>query len=342
MGILVNKAFGMSKRTVLFTFPILLIVGIYFLGPSPSSPKYALSMSAVPQDAEGLEKYVIDIESKHKVKPDNEARIIWNDSFQRKTEYSVIYLHGFSASQEEGDPIHTDFARRYGANLYLARLADHGIDTTEQLLYFTPDRLWESAKEALAIGRALGEKVIVMSTSTGGTVALMLAAEYPDTVHALVNLSPNIEINNPTAFLLNNPWGLQIARQVIGGDYQVINYNEDRKRYWNDRYRIESITQLQELIETKMNRATFEKVKAPSLTVYYYKDEQHQDPTVKVSAMLEMNKQLGTPDDMKLTVPIPEAGAHVVGSYLVSKDLKSVEKAVNQFAERKLGMQPVR
>src|SRR5258708_7415518 len=77
----------------------------------------------------------------------------------------------------------------------------------------------KSAKEALAIGRQLGNKVILMGTSTGGTFALQLAATYPDQVAALVLLSPNIAINDPNAWLLNNHWGLQIAHLVTGGNY---------------------------------------------------------------------------------------------------------------------------
>lgn len=331
----------MSRRFVFFTFPILLLVGVYFLGPAPAAPKFDNSMPAVPTDPVELEAYIQQNESRHKVKPDNGARIIWNDSSRTKTEYSVIYLHGFSASQEEGNPVHVDFARKFGCNLYLPRLADHGIDTTEQLLYFSADRLWATAKEALAIGSAIGDKVILMSTSTGGTVALMLAAEFPDDVYGLINMSPNIEINDPNAFLLNNPWGLQIARLVKGGDYQIINYNADRQKYWNEKYRLESLTQLQELIEQKMNESTFAKVTQPSLTLYYYKDEEHQDPTVKVSAMLKMNEELGTPDPLKQAIAIPDAGAHVMGSHLVSKDLESVEKAINEFAERILNMKAI-
>ncbi len=330
-----------SKRFILITFPILLLLGVYFLGPEPATPKFDSVMPVMPTEPGQLEYYIKSNEAEHRVKPDNEARIVWFDSAKRKTEYSLVYLHGFSASQEEGDPIHNEFARRYGCNLYLARLADHGIDTTEQLLYFTPDRLWESAKEALAIGKAIGDKVIVMSTSTGGTVALMLAAQYPEDVFALINMSPNIAINNPTAFLLNDPWGLQIARMVIGGDNQVIDYPPARQQYWNGKYRLESLTQLEELLERKMNKETFQKVKQPSLTLYYYKDEEHQDPTVKVSAMLTMNEQLGTDPSKKRAVAIPGAGAHVIGSHLVSKDLEAVTNAANQFAEEVLGMKPI-
>ncbi|MFZ1807781.1 MAG: alpha/beta hydrolase [Cyclobacteriaceae bacterium] len=330
----------MSKRFVFISFPILLIAGIYFLGPAPQKPKFDPEMPAVPNEANGLESYINSKETRHNVKPDNEARIVWLDSTRQKTEYSVVYLHGFSASQEEGDPVHTNFAKKFGCNLYLPRLADHGIDTTEQLLYFTADRLWESSKEALAIGRAIGDKVILVSTSTGGTMALMLAAQYPDDVHALINMSPNIEINNSTAYLLNNPWGLQIARMVVGSDYQEINYKPERLPYWNAKYRLESLTELEELLEDRMNAKTFSKVTQPTLTLYYYKDEEHQDPTVKVSAMLRMNEELGTPADLKETIAIPAAGAHVIGSYLVSEDLESVEKAINTFAEQKLGLKP--
>jgi esterase/lipase len=326
-------------RKILFSLPVLLII-IYFAGPAPSKPQWSTVMPVVPQEPAALEQYVADQESKHKIKPGNDARIVWFDSTKKKTEYSVVYLHGFSASREEGNPIHTDFAKKFGCNLYLSRLADHGIDTTEQLLNFTTDRFWESAKEALAIGKAIGEKVIVMSTSTGGTVALVLAADFPDDVHALINMSPNLAINDPNAWILNNHWGLQIARKVVGSDYNDVHFDSIRQKYWNGRYRMEATVQLQEMIESKMNKDTFKKVLCPSLTLYYYKNEKEQDPTVKVSAMLEMNKELGTPEPFKQTVAIPEAGGHVIGSYVVSKDLKSVEREVNKFAMEKLKMTP--
>jgi esterase/lipase len=326
----------MKRKLIFITFPIILLVGIYFLGPEPAKPKYDPLMPTVPQTPDELEKYVAHQESKHKLKPDNEARIVWADSAKKKTEYSVVYIHGFSASQEEGNPVHRDFARKFGCNLYLARMADHGIDTVDQLLHFTPDRWWASSKEALAIGKAIGEKVIIMSTSTGGTMALMLAAEYPQDIFALMNMSPNIAINDSKAWIANNPWGLQIARLVFGGKSRIFPKDSIVQRYWNDSYRLESVGQLQELLESKMNAETFAKVKCPSLTLYYYKNEREQDPQVKVSAMLDMNRQLSTPDDFKEIVAIPNAGAHVLGSPLISKDVPSVEAAIEKFAVDKL------
>lgn len=328
----------MKRKLIILTFPIVLLFGIYFLGPEPNQPKFDTTMPPVPQQADELEKYVANQESKHKIKPDNEARIVWADSAKKKTEYAIVYLHGFSASQGEGDPVHRNFAKKFNCNLYLARMSDHGIDTVDQLLYFTPDRWWASSKEALAIGKAIGEKVIVMSTSTGGTTALMLAAQYPQDVFALINMSPNIAINDPSAWLLNNPWGLQIARMVIGGKERTTSKDPEQSKYWSTTYRLESLTQLEELLEEGMTKDTFQKIKCPSLTLYYYKNEQEQDPTVKVSAMQEMNKQLGTAEDLKIMVAIPNAGGHVLASPIVAKDIPAVEAAAEKFALEKLKM----
>jgi pimeloyl-ACP methyl ester carboxylesterase len=325
-----------SKRFIKITFPVLVILAIYFLGPMVASPVYDLAMPTVPATGNELEAYVAGREKLHVLKPDNDARIVWVDSAKQKTEYAVVYLHGFSASQMEGDPVHRRFAKDFGCNLYLSRIADHGVDTTESLQLFTADRAWNSAKEALAIGNAIGEKVILVSTSTGGTLALKLAAEYPDRVYSLINLSPNIAINNPAAFLLNNPWGLQIARMVMGGKYRLTGANAEKSKYWNGKYRLESVVQLEELVESSMTNETFSRVKQPSLTLYYYKNEKEQDPEVKVSAMIEMNKALATPDSLKVEKSIPTAGAHVIGGSLASKDIESVYREMKQFAIDKL------
>lgn len=329
------------KRLLYIGIPILGLAIAYLAGPKPKKPKFDKRLQTLLATPQQLEALIRAKEQQHKVKPDNEARIVWADSIQKKTEYAVVYLHGFSASQMEGDPVHRRFAKEFGANLYLARLADHGIDTTETLLNFTADRFWESAKEALSIGRAIGDKVILVTTSTGGTVGLMLAAEYPDDVHALINMSPNIAINDPAAFLLNDPWGLQIARTVLGSRYREWIADPKRMQYWNNKYRIEALVELEQLVEHGMNKETFERVKQPCLTLYYYKDEAHQDPEVKVSAMLEMHEQLGTPAELKQITAIPNAGAHVLGSSLTSKDVEGVYAVMEKFAIDKIGMKKV-
>jgi pimeloyl-ACP methyl ester carboxylesterase len=327
-----------SKKPVLLLTILASLLAAYWLGPQPNAPVYNFELPSIPGEPKALEQYINDNEARHKLKPNNEARIIWADSAKRKTEYAVVYLHGFSASQMEGDPVHRNFASHFGSNLFLARLADHGIDTVEALLNFSAIRFWNSAKEALSIGNQIGEKVILISTSTGGTVALMLAAHFPDQIYALINLSPNVALRDPAAFLLNNPWGLQIARNVMGGNYREWIANSERVNYWNNKYRLESLVQLEELIETTMKEETFARIHQPVLSLYYYKNEEEQDPEVSVPAILEMHKLLGTPEPMQQAIAMPNTGAHVLGSPLVSNDVAGVYREMIKFAEEKLGM----
>jgi len=50
--------------------------------------------------------------------------------------------------------------------------------------------------------------------------------------------------------------------------------------------------------------------------------------------MLEMFDQLGTPDSLKVKVAFPDAGDHVIGSSLLSKSYRDVEKEVLKFAQK--------
>jgi esterase/lipase len=330
----------MGKKIFLLT-PVILVI-IYLAGPAPHTPLYQKQLPAVPSAPTSLEKYVSEQESVHKLKPDNEARIVWyNDSLKQKTHYAIVYLHGFSASQGEGEPTHRQIAKEFGCNLYLSRLAEHGIDTTDTMINFTADKFWESAKQAYAIGRQLGDTVILMGTSTGGSLALMLAATYPE-VGALILYSPNIEINDPNAWVLDRHWGLQVARMVTKSNY--ITSKDQRpgyKQYWNPPYRIEAAVELQELLSTSMTKSNFKKVHQPALVLYYYKDEVHQDSVVKVSAIQTMFRELGTEAEFKKEEAVPGAGDHVIGSYIKSKDLETVRNDTERFLEEVMKLKKV-
>jgi pimeloyl-ACP methyl ester carboxylesterase len=195
------------RKKWLLTIPVILVI-LYFAGPAPSKPVYSVDLPLVPEAPAAIGQYIHLQESAHKLKPENEAQVVWaNDSLKQVTNYCIVYLHGFSASQMEGDPVHRNIAAEFGCNLYLSRLSEHGIDTTEQLLNLTADNYWESAKQALAIGKKLGRKVILIGSSTGGSLAIQLAGTFPHDVDALILLSPNIAINDPFAWILNNHWG---------------------------------------------------------------------------------------------------------------------------------------
>ncbi len=312
----------------------LILTVVYWFGPKVAAPDMDETLPEVSSHLKTLELEIANSEAGFKnMKPDNEARIVWFDSIPKKTPYSIVYLHGWSASQEEGDPIHLNTAKRYGCNLYLPRLAGHGLYEEEPMLNLTADQVIGSAKEAIAIAKQLGEKVIIMATSTGGTLALHLAGGDAD-IAALLLYSPNIEIYDANAKLLTKPWGLELAKLVKGGDYHEFDTTIDLKnRYWTTKYHLEALTHLQAMVDYTMTDETFQEVTQPVFLGYFYKNDTVQDNVVSVPAMLKMFDALGTPSDKKIKVAFPNAGDHVMTSYVSSKDLESVQKETNIFME---------
>jgi len=180
----------------------------------------------------------------------------------------------------------------------------------------------------------------LMGCSTGGTNALQLSALEPEMVNGIILLSPNIELYDPAAWILNNHWGKQVAEMVLGSSYREIkdDTREKFRQYWNSRYRVESLVQLEEMLETSMKTSTFEKVKQPLLLLYYYRDDDNQDKVVKVSAMLKMFESLGTAAASKREIAMLKTGNHVIGSPFKSKDAEGVQKEVEKFMEETMGL----
>ena len=328
------------KRFLLIV--ILLAIIVYLLGPKPPKPELNKDLPSLSASVANIETFVEHKEAAFSIKPDNESRIIWaNDSVKERTDYCVLYLHGFSASWYEGNPAHERFAQHFGYNLYIPRLHDHGLVTEDPLIDMTPDKLYKSAKEALMVARSLGRKVIIMSTSTGGTLGLKLAADFPEYVDGLIMYSPNIKVNNCAMFLLSKPWGLQIARKVMDGKYRVTNddFESEDCKYWNCKYRVEALVYLQQLVEATMTKETFNRVTVPVFLGYYYKDEDHQDETVRVDAMLDMFDELGTLPDQKVKKAFPEAGDHVIGCVLTSGSVDEVITETIRFGEGIMGLE---
>ncbi|MCB0689820.1 MAG: alpha/beta hydrolase [Saprospiraceae bacterium] len=328
----------MKKIFKYFIFFILGVSALFMVGPRASS--VLLDPTITSRTMEDLQLHLQAEQTSDLIKPDNEAMVYWADSIGIKTDYALVYLHGFSASRGEGDPIHLEFARRYHMNAYLARLDQHGLNESDALLKLTPENLLQSAKEAIAYGKLLGNKVIVMSCSTGGTLAIYLASQNPSWVDGLICYSPNIDTYNQATHLLDGPWGKQILQLIEGGKYHGWEDSDDVKKFWSTRYRNEALIDLRQLLDATMRPETFHEVKQPFLLLYYYKSEEEQDQTVSVPAMLQMYDQLGTPPDLKAKFAVPKAGHHVLASKYHSKDLETVRKYTFDFAENVLHLSP--
>jgi esterase/lipase len=318
---------------------LIILVLTYFLGPKPAAPilKSEASWTSIPDSVQHIQTFVDSVEALNKnIKENNQGRVIFADSLQpKKTKLVFLYVHGFSASQMEGDPVHRDLAKAFGANLVLARVADHGEKTSEHLMEnLTADEMYQSVENYYAIAKKLGEEVVILGTSFGGAMSLKLCQNHPE-IKALILYGPCIKIKDPAAEIVDNPWGLQIARLILKGESRTIeSKNPLHNQYWSLHYRIEGIIAMQNFLTHSMNKETFAGVKTPVYLTYYYKDEQQQDDVVSVDAMREMFPQLGTPDSLKKEEAFPLSGYHVMTSPILGKHVEIVTQKSIEFLEK--------
>ncbi len=318
------------------------LVVFYLLGPKKPIPKLDASPTPLSISIDEVADYVQQQEAAiPNIKPDNASQLVWYaDSLQQQTPYSVVYLHGYSASPEEGAPIHLEIAKRYGANFYAPRLFGHGLQSENPMLDVTPEKLLASAKEAIAIGKIIGKKVILVTCSTGSTLGLFAAQNDAD-IAGHILYSPNIDVYDSRSELLIKPWGLQIARQVFGGNFREFEANEEVRKYWVHRYRLEGVIALKLLVKATMKEETFKNITQPLFVGYYYKNEEEQDKAISVARILEMYEQLGTPANQKEKMAFSTVGAHVLASKYWSKDLDTVRNTTFRFIEEKMGIRPI-
>lgn len=195
----------------------------------------AFDAASLPEDLDG---WLAAREAAHSdLRPNSAKQIVWAGEVGRKTPLAVVYIHGFSANREEIRPVPDDVAAALGANLFLTRLAGHGRSGPAMAEATAHDWL-EDMAEAMAIGRRLGDRVLVIGTSTGGTLAT-LAATDPDLsqgMAGLVLVSPNFRPRNPMAFILDLPLAPVWAPWVAGREAGFTPRNEGQAANWTTSY----------------------------------------------------------------------------------------------------------
>lgn len=259
--------------------------------------------------------------------------ITWAEPAAREsTPISLVYLHGFSADRHEVEPLITDLARDLGANAYFARLSGHGRDGIALGEVSVADWLAD-ASEAVAVGGRIGERVVVLGTSTGGTLALWAAAqpEAAERVAALVLISPNLGVRDPSARVLTWPWGGVLARAVVGPERCFEPATPDQALHWTVCYPTRALLPMMALVE-HVRSMDLERVRVPTLLVYSTED-QVVDPD-------ETARVLGALGGEGPTVHVVEGSGdpaeHVIaGSIMSPGTTDAIRERILEFLERR-------
>lgn len=184
------------------------------------------------------------------IRPDQQKQIIWAGAPGQKTPLAIVYVHGFSATSGEVRPLPDQVAKALGANLFFTRLTGHGQDGAAMANGSVAAWANDYA-EAIAIGRTIGERVIVMATSTGGSLAVAMSpdAAVSKDVAALVLISPNFGVQAGGSFLLTMPWGKQLAEMIIGKERSFEPRNARQAGLWTTRYPTVALLPMQKLVD---------------------------------------------------------------------------------------------
>ncbi|MBU3915954.1 alpha/beta hydrolase, partial [bacterium] len=104
--------------------------------------------------------------------------------------------------------------------------------------------------------------------------------------------------------------------------------------YWHREQPFKAVRQLIDIMNFVYRPEIIEKVKEPTLLMYYYKDEEHQDTSASVSNMLSAFKAFnrGKPALLSRKVAIAN-GDHVLTSKYTESDHAAAVKAIEDFIE---------
>lgn len=210
------------------------IAAIWLVGPREPAGRGAAATTALTADPGVLatrEAAVPDLV------PGTEARIVWAGEVGEATRWSVLYLHGFSASSEEIRPVPDRVARALGANLVFNRLPGHGRSAAAMGEATATDWI-DDTDLMLDVARAAGDRVLVIATSTGGTLAALAATEddMAADVAGIVFVSPNFALASPAGRILEWPLAGLWTRALLGAERGFEPLNEDHATYWTERY----------------------------------------------------------------------------------------------------------
>lgn len=333
----------MLRKIFLGLFATAMILAItYILGPKVDEQKLTIHFPEVPTRVADLEAYLQQREDTViGLKPGNEAYIQWADSLnKRKTPYSIVYIHGFGAGPMEGDPVHRFLGEHFGANVFVTRLPEHGIRRANGMAYLTAQMLADGVGEAFQIGKSLGDSVIVVGTSMGGALTLLLASQQPE-LKAAVVYSPAIRDREGRLAGLFKPWTKFIMEKTMTENGAMdMKRTGDKGAYWSEVQHVNAYESLAILMYSEMNEDTFKKITQPLFLGYYYKSDSEQDFVVSVPKMLEMYSQISTPEGQKQEKAFPNSGDHVIASSITSQDWQGVLFETIDFLENIVGMTP--
>ncbi|MCB1387896.1 MAG: alpha/beta hydrolase [Rhodobacteraceae bacterium] len=245
--------------------------------------------------------------------PGTQKLITWAGERGAETAIALVYLPGFSATRQEIAPVPQRVAEALGANLFETRFAGHGRPGAAMGSATAED--WATdLSEAMAIGERLGRRVVLMGTSTGGSIAVMAALDpaYRDRIAGIVLISPNFGVADPLARVLDLPWAHVWGPWIFGAERQWQPVNEAQGRYWTTRYPTVALFPMR-TVQQAARHADVASARVPAL-VFYAAGDQVVDPAATEAVM----GHWGAAVEMHVVTDADDPSQHVIAGDILS------------------------
>jgi esterase/lipase len=190
----------------------------------------------------------------------------------KKAPYSICYVHGFSASRKEVEPVISNVAKMLKANLFFTRLTGHGFENAEKLKTAKAQDWIKDTIECLEVAARTGDKAVLIGTSLGGALASLVAANTKYKIHSFILISPYFGIKDQKADLLAGFYGDKIAELYFKGYRSFEPKNEEQRKYWTTTYPAGVLKQLM-IVNMAIRNLDFSRIKAPVFMAYSKQDE---------------------------------------------------------------------
>lgn len=305
--------------------------GLWLSDPRDRLPRQSEIRTAFPPDlpADQIDGWLTAREGQFgDLTPGAEKTVIWAGEAGARTPISIVYLHGFSATRAELEPVPQIVARAMGANLFLTRLAGHGRPGAALAEVSLTD--WAlDLDEAVGLGRRLGTRVVLIGTSTGGSLAALAALDpaLARDLAGVVLISPNFGLQSRSAWLLDLPYGRRFLPALMGAERGFTPQNPDHARYWTTRYPSEALFTLRAL-QRQAADADYSAARVPLLVLMAQGDQVvDPDATRRVAAAWGAPARIvlieGADDPLQhviagriLSPATTDTAAHVIASWI--------------------------
>ena len=302
----------------------LLALGITIGGVLVASTPARLDYNPKSDEAPDLQSLLL--EPQIDLIPGTEKRLLWHDE-EQQTEWSVVALHGFSASRQESAPLAERVANKLGANLFEARFSGHGLQQNA-LVDISAEQWLDDVADALTVGRLIGKKIVVIAVSNGATLSLaMLDHPSMQFVDSLVLVSPNFGPVDPKSMWMTKPGGPLLLRLLAGTTRTWEAQNESQALYWTTTYPTAALIEVIRAVDRALEKIGT--VIAPPMQIFYSPD----DKVVSLPAMQTAFETIQSPQ-LEI-IPIMEAlppSAHViVGDIMAPANTLPMADQIEEF-----------